>query len=405
MRGASFRDLAGADATPEDVQGMLELDETLFVEHKGTEPDYQLAKAMASFANQLGGWVLVNVNNREPLGDLPEWVTRAPSPIDALRDRLDGQIHPLPPFEARRIKLEPGTVLVVRVYESSDTPHILGDGAIYVRGVAQDRRSDPIYRPTLIENQQALLELVRRGERARARVGDLLAPGAHLPLANGGIGLEFERTAQGQAVVHADSPTIWVRLAPQTLTGRYAGWARSREALATAETALAELAGGAQLERTPHPQGFDLRSGVVGERAPTSERGKSLGGVARMAVDAAGLVTASLSFRELWVGDWTGPISLDEFAERYLAPVIRAPLDVLAEGEFLGRLTCHVWIRTPERVLRIEEGGKLLEGAGDVPYELELALPTAPGEIEQGAEEVARAFGRAGGLETFGSNA
>jgi hypothetical protein len=47
MRGASFRDLAGAELEPEDVERMLELDETLFVEHKGAEPEYQLAKAVA----------------------------------------------------------------------------------------------------------------------------------------------------------------------------------------------------------------------------------------------------------------------------------------------------------------------------------------------------------------------
>jgi hypothetical protein len=60
MRGSSFRDLAGADVTPEDVRRMLGLNETLFVEHKGADPRYPLAKAVASFANQLGGWVLVN---------------------------------------------------------------------------------------------------------------------------------------------------------------------------------------------------------------------------------------------------------------------------------------------------------------------------------------------------------
>jgi hypothetical protein len=43
------------------------------------------------------------------------------------------------PFEARMIEVAGGTVLVVRVYESSDTPHILDDGSIFVRGIAQDR--------------------------------------------------------------------------------------------------------------------------------------------------------------------------------------------------------------------------------------------------------------------------
>lgn len=43
-----------------------------------------------------------------------------------------------------------------------------------VRGVAQDKRSDPIYRPVPIENQQALRALVERGELSRTRLADLL---------------------------------------------------------------------------------------------------------------------------------------------------------------------------------------------------------------------------------------
>src|SRR5262245_19528878 len=114
---------------------MLRLNETLFVEHKGAEPEYPLAKAVASFANHLGGWVLVNVGGGatpRPLGALPTWVRRSPTAIDAVRDRLDGRIHPLPPFEARPLQRDDGTVLVIRVYESADTPHILEDGAVYV---------------------------------------------------------------------------------------------------------------------------------------------------------------------------------------------------------------------------------------------------------------------------------
>jgi hypothetical protein len=87
-----------------------------FVEHKGADPDYQLAKAVASFANQLGGWVLVNVGQGKdprPLGALPGWITKAASPIDAVRDRLDGRVHPMPPFEARRMELEDGWLLVL----------------------------------------------------------------------------------------------------------------------------------------------------------------------------------------------------------------------------------------------------------------------------------------------------
>jgi hypothetical protein len=382
---------------------MLELNETLFVEHKGPKPEYPLAKAVASFANQLGGWVLVNVNGDppHPLGDLPEWITRAPSPVDAVRDRLNGLIEPMPPFEARTIEIGDGKVLVMRVYESADTPHILRDGAIYVRGVAQDRRTDPIYRPMPIQNQQALLELVRRGERATERVGSLLDPSARLPLANGGIQLSFSPSANG-LVVDGSEPMIWVRLAPHTLTGRYAGWARSHDALKAANQVLQELGDFKQPpERTPHPQGFWLRGRLSGEREPLSEGGRPLGAHTFLSVDAVGIVAASVSFRRPEHPDFPNPITLGAFGEMHLAPVIRAPMKVLTSGEILGRVACHIWIRGLEDVLRIEENGTRLRGAGTVPFEREFTLPTAAGEVEDVAQAAARAYGRMGGLETF----
>lgn len=199
MRGAGYRDTALVDVDEGDVRRMLALDETLFVEHKGPGADFALAKAMASFANQLGGWVLVNTEEANetsqgsiPCGPLADWVTKAPSPIDAVRERIGRHLDPLPPFEARAFAVA-GTVpdvLVVRVYESADTPHIADDGRIYVRGVAQDKR----WVPSAVENQQVLAELVGRGERSRERAGGLLAPRqTGLPLANGGIGLEFHQ--------------------------------------------------------------------------------------------------------------------------------------------------------------------------------------------------------------------
>ena len=50
---------------------MLDENETLLVEHKsniGAEA-FQVAKAMCSFANTLGGWLLIGVTN-----GTPKWV-------------------------------------------------------------------------------------------------------------------------------------------------------------------------------------------------------------------------------------------------------------------------------------------------------------------------------------------
>jgi hypothetical protein len=62
----------------------------------------------------------------------------SPPLIDVVRDRLRGRIDPLPAFEAKAFDEHPGGPAgVIRVYESSDTPHIaLENGAVYVRAVA-----------------------------------------------------------------------------------------------------------------------------------------------------------------------------------------------------------------------------------------------------------------------------
>lgn len=401
MRGASFRDQAGVDVTIADVEAMLDLDETLFVEHKGAEPEYPLAKAVASFANQLGGWVVLNTKNGKPLGPLPDWIAKAASPVDAIRDRLNRHVDPMPPFEARTFNLDDGrAVALVRVYESADTPHILSDGAIYVRGVAQDKRSDPIYRPAPIENQQALRVLVERGERSRTRIADLLKPRRDLPLANGGLGIVFDKTGEG-LVPHAPGPIMCARLAPHTLTGRFQGWARSADALALGKTAINNLTDADRCEVSPHSQGFYLQESISGDKAPRTERGVSLAGMARVAVDAVGLVGASTSFRQRNDDDWCPPLRVDGFANSYVRPLLAAPASVLESGAILGRITCHVWFYGMGNLMRIEDDSKILRKPGQVPFEGEITLPTEDGEIDRVAAEAARAFGREGGLSTF----
>lgn len=379
---------------------MLDLDETLFVEHKGAEPEFQLAKAVASFANQLGGWVLVNVSGGKPIGDLPDWVTAAASPVDAVRDRLEGRIRPLPPFEARTLDVGRGEVLVIRVYESSDTPHVLEDGAIYVRGVATDRK----YRPVPIESQHMLLELVNRRDRSRERAGTLLAPSiAALPLANGALGLGFAPIAGGGLVVAPGEPAIFVRLVPHTLPARFVGWARSRDALDAATSALAALSGSkGGSSPVPHGQGFVLARSLTDDHAPVTEAGRGLGIQAKLVVDAAGVVGASVFYRKRNDHEFTDPHSLANVAELYLAPLIKAPVDVLLAGEILGRATCHVWIRGVSGVIRIEHDGTMIGSPpGPVPFEEELTLPLVTNELEGLAARAVRAFGREGGLEAF----
>lgn len=106
MTLGSFVHGALADMSPGDLDRMLELDETLFVEHKGDlgeDTNYQLAKAISAFANTLGGWLLLGVKNGKPNGSTANWTSagQGPTLVDMVRDRLRGEIDPLPAFEAR----------------------------------------------------------------------------------------------------------------------------------------------------------------------------------------------------------------------------------------------------------------------------------------------------------------
>lgn len=114
MARGSFASGALVDLSTEDVRRMLGLDETLFVEHKanlGQDSANQVIKAVASFANTLGGWLLIGIEDGRPSGNESSWTGDESLPlVDVVRDRLRGEIDPLPAFEARVFHLDEGAV-------------------------------------------------------------------------------------------------------------------------------------------------------------------------------------------------------------------------------------------------------------------------------------------------------
>src|SRR4051794_28319086 len=136
MAIGSFVHGALVELTLPELKRMLELDETLFVEHKGdlhSDSAYQLARSVASFANTLGGWLLVGVRDGKPAAERGSWADASGPPlVDVVRDRLRLEIDPLPAFEARVMPHPDGPVGVVRVYESADTPHVaVATGSVF----------------------------------------------------------------------------------------------------------------------------------------------------------------------------------------------------------------------------------------------------------------------------------
>jgi Putative DNA-binding domain len=207
-----MRHLALADITEANLSSMLAENETLFVEHKGGlgGQGFQIAKAVCSFANTLGGWVLVGVTAGQPnAGEPGGWEpVGAHEMTDRVREALrSSSVDPLPPFAATVLDYgdPPKPIGVVRVYESSDTPHVMGNGQVFVRSVAEDTDARRKYRAGGVETQAVLVTLAERGSAGVARAREKFDPD-RVPLAAmmaGVSGSSFATATEGRIGVRA----------------------------------------------------------------------------------------------------------------------------------------------------------------------------------------------------------
>ena len=333
---------------------MLGLNETLFVEHKtgiGADSSHGLMSAVSSFANGLGGWVLLGVANGRPLEEPPEWLgADSPALVDVVRDRLRVELDPLPAFEARVLPC-PGTdrrVGVVRVYESSDTPHIaIGTGAVYIREVAgvrdastpgrpgAGRKGERIYEARQIGSRAQLVELAQRGQLASLRVQRLVDPTRPLPLVSSALPLELKQIRGGGfQTTHDAGPAIVVRLAPYTLPPRFHGWATTADSAAALLRAAENLADKHGLDNSwsgPDPSGASVAVPVDDGRLHADAGGQGLPAMAHLVVDAAGVVGAALNLGAPENDQRRSWIRLDALAS-LIRSVVEASASVLEVG-------------------------------------------------------------------------
>jgi hypothetical protein len=417
----SFARGALAELDPDDLVRMLELNETLLVEHKsdvGSESVYGIASNVAAFANTIGGWLLLGVRDGRPLENPPSWaVEDAPSLVDFVRDRLRGEVDPLPAFEARVIELPVGRVGVVRVYESSDTPHVLvRTGAVFVREVAgstdaaavrrpgASARGDREYRAAQIRSRAQLVELATRGQHAASRVARLVDPGKPLPLVTQGLGLSFDLISSGGWQPRMSNfAGVFVRVAPYTLPPRFRAWTTTADAAAIILESAEDLAQRRGLSAEwvdPHPAGVSITVQSAPGLSSWEAADHKFEVAARLVIDGAGVVGAMLQFALPTQPEGRPRLALDAVATSLIAPAVQASTKILEGGEFLGRALCQIDLVACGMVVGLEGQGQR-PTAFHVPTSTDVTLPISEGDVIRPALLAVNALARSAGLPAW----
>jgi hypothetical protein len=219
MLHPSLRRLALADLAGDLLRDLVAHGEDLLVERKRQPPSPPgFGAATNSFANTLGGWVLLGVDDDKTIVGYEK-----PARLDLqshLAALLRKESDPLPPFVADMREIDGKPVGVMRVFESADSPHIVrGTGAVYLRS---SKGKEPV------DDHRTLLELARRGEeaetRARRRLVELPAVGIALrPPDWRPAGVAFADEVDVRYIARAAPLTVTPALAEWPLTRRAAG--------------------------------------------------------------------------------------------------------------------------------------------------------------------------------------
>lgn len=392
-----MRSLALADIDDDDVAGMLTENETLFVEHKSNIRDeaFLVARAVCSFANTLGGWVLIGVDSD---GNPSGWRGCPSSQLpDRVREALKtNRVDPVPAFAATVHDYsdhgEPWPIGLVRVYESADTPHVMGNGQVFLRSVAQDEDARRVYRAGGVETQAALLGLADRGRAGVERARDKFRP-ERAPLAARSVGLPVGQMAA------AEDARVSLRAVPVT-GDRLADWSvshRAREALESVVQALASHPDRSALGFVPHASGL-----VVSARASEllADGHRAAYGDVVAVTDGAGVVGASLGLR---VSDGGDAVRLTLSAMRALLVrrLLNAVVSVLESAEAYGRVLLELRFGWLDGVVEIDDAAGPRRIPSDLPIGGELMLPAAEEEVAALAHRWHADVGRAAGFDTL----
>lgn len=374
----SLRNLALADITSEDVRWMIREGETL-VELKSEIPKGGMGPTIASFANTLGGWVILGIadDTREVVGWKPKG--RADD-VDYLREVLRREVDPMPPFAAKPMEVTGKRVSVIRVYESADTPHIVrGSGSVFVREPGGKRP---------IQEHAHLIELARRGEDAERSA---LARMAELPIVGRVLGAPDSGYSNNEM-----RDVRWIaRAAPLTVSPVTRDWPLTRRAADWCLNYVDGMVGQHTIWDRKGPQ-LETYGRAIATRV-TQQRGKELGDRAVLVADSGGVVGA-----ELTVGTHGGDeplILLSAMLEEAIKPLALALAAMLFEAEANGRAIVDLWCLLPPK------GTVHGQQRPSVPRQLhssrQLPIPATDSEVEELALSWHRELQRSIGVAKF----
>jgi Putative DNA-binding domain len=366
----SLRRLALADVGEEELAWIVRGEEHLFVERKQDLPAPPgFGAEIASFANGLGGWLLLGIaDDGKVVGWDPGVRVDRQSHIGNL---LRNEVDPVPPFIAAERELEGKSITVIRVLESADTPVLVrGTGALYIRDSGGKRP---------VDDHATLLALTQRGAEAEAEARRRLR---ELPIV-------FNALRPPDSPGYPSRPEtlrVIVRASPLTVTPQFAAWPISG-AVWLLDNAAMDLFGLPNNDRlvatvTPHGRGLDA---LHRDREDVYQRSLHL------VADSGGVVAASLE-------EPANALDPEGLRTHFLRPLINVIADMLSRAEAIGRSAWDAWISPPT-------GDFEIPGAAADPRDVhcagELTIPADDEDRAELARQWEREFARACGMASW----
>lgn len=383
---AGVRSLSLADLDEGGLRALIAQGEPLFVERKVATPRDGLGPTVASFANTLGGWLLLGIADQ---GGVRGFTEHGRSDLqDHLRHKLRNEVDPLPPFLARSFELDGKTIGVVRVIESSDTPHIVRrTGALYIR---EPGGKQPI------RDHQTLMSLARRGAEARDEAAKRLR---ELPMIGEALRTP-ERLPDDRIWTSPPEPgdrpplppvlEMIVVAAPLTVSPAFADRALAESTVTWSSETVKRLWERALDQLGPHRGEIEVY-----------QRGFAIEGVQRgsqrlvtLAVDSGGVVAARTAQRRQG-----GTFLLDTLANKNLPVLLEVVADTLAYLDAHGRALVDLVVRGIHG-MQVQGGSNEVVHSDKEKLHIggELPIPAEPRDFHDFAGRWAREFGRATGL-------